>query len=329
VGAALSSRRSGRARAVCERPEGQQADARRRPAQTSGDRCEASRAASGHATRPRCARTIRGARCRRSDGASRAARRGPDRSERRRARSRSSTAATFRTCSAESAVAVGPLHLPAATTRAALSGRLHGRPLALSRRPRARASSTRRARARGLRARARPLRHTAGGAHRSRPAVHDLARADGLRGAAAPQRNPPSQEPPAASADAGQDRAFLEDAVGRVSLAHRLRRLRRLRAATRPLRRSLQLPPAPPSARRLGARRSLLPRCAAGACCRAGDDRRQRAAAGARAAAGEALLSGGSARRPRAEHRGDRWWCPRAHGRGTGRDDSHQQGAGR
>ena len=60
-----------------------------------------------------------------------------------------------------------------------------------------------------------------------------VARPDGLRGGAAPSGHPAHQEPAAPSADAGQDRALLEDAVGGISVADGVCGLRGLPAADR------------------------------------------------------------------------------------------------
>ena len=107
----------------------------------------------------------------------------------------------------------------------------------------------------------------------------------------------------AAPADAGEDRALLEDAVGRVSLPDGVCELRGPEPAPGAVYRGIQLPAAAPGAGGALACGPLFPRRAT----RARDGRAagaaQRDAAGAAAAGAEAILSGGQAGRPRREHR--------------------------
>ena len=236
--------------------------------------------------------------------------------------------APVRAGAAERAVAVGPLHVPAAASRAALSGRVHGRPLALPRRPRAGAPPALDARARGARPRDRRLRDPAGDPHRPGPPVHRVARHDGVRRRAPPPGNPTREEPAAAPADAREDRAVLEDALGGVPVANRVRGLRRLCAASRAVRRRLQLPAPAPGARRPGAGGPLLPQRARGARRDRAERAGERAAARAGEAAAAAVLPGGPARRPRSLDRSGRGRAAGEGGHG-GADDPTSEGGRR
>jgi hypothetical protein len=126
----------------------------------------------------------------------------------------------------------------------------------------------------------------------------------GLRGGASPSGSAAHQESPSASDDAGEDRAFLEDAVGGVSVTDGVCRLRGLPAAARSLHRRLQFPSSASGDRGAGACGSLLPGVAAREGGDRAHDRPQRDGQGPRAAATQAVLSDRPARRPLAEHRG-------------------------
>src|SRR5262249_40567359 len=126
---------------------------------------------------------------------------------------------SLRARGAESAVAVGHLHLPAATSPPAVRDGLPGRLLALpgvagGGAPPALVLGTGSAGAGD-----RGVRGTAGGADGPGTSIRVLARPYRLRSGAETSGRPAHQEPAAPSADAGQDRAILEDAVGGVSLA--------------------------------------------------------------------------------------------------------------
>lgn len=201
-------------------------------------------------------------------------------------------------------MAIGHLHVSAASARAALRSRIHGRSLALSRVVDTGPPPAVGAGARGSTARDGGVRVAAGDPDRPRSAVHGLARRDGIRAGAAARRDPAREEPAPAPADLGEDRALLEDSVGRALVAHGLRGLRGLRASHRPLRGRLQLPAAAPGARGAGPGGPVLPCRATRAGGGGGERRRQRAAARARAADPEALLPGGASRGPRPDDRG-------------------------
>lgn len=222
-------------------------------------------------------------------------------------------------------MAVGHLHVPLATARAALPGGVHGRPLALPGGPRHRAPPAVGAGAGGARPRDRRLRDAAGDPDRPGAAVHGLARDDGVRGGAAPPGDPAREEPAAAPADARQDRAVLEDALGGAAVAHGVRRLRGLREAAGAVRGRLQLPAAAPGAGGPGAGRPLLPERAGGAGGGGAERAGERAAAREGAAAAEAVLPGGPAGRPRPLDRRGRG---RAVGEGgeRGADDPDAEG---
>ena len=176
-----------------------------------------------------------------------------------------SARAPIRARGAEPALAVGHLHVSPAAASAAVRDRLHGRLLAVPGVAGGGAPPARGAGAGGAGARDRGVRRAAGGPDGPGPAVRGLARPHGLRGGAAAPGHPAHQEPAAPSADAGEDRALLEDAVGGISLADGLCGLRGLPAADRALRPGLQLPPSAPGHRGRGAGGPLLPRRAAGA----------------------------------------------------------------
>ena len=270
----------------------------------------------GHTPHQRAARAARSAGRLGARGATHPSRGGADRGAPAAARPPRGARSSLRARGAQPAVAVGHLHVPAQTPRAALPRGVHGRPLALHRRLRARAPPARRAGARGAAARHRRVRHAARDPDRPGPSVHGVARRDELRGGASARGHPPHQEPAAAPADARQDRALLEDAVGRVSLEDGVRGLRGLRAPSRALRAGVRLPAPAPGALGARARRSVLPRRAARARGDREERRGQRAAARARAAAAQAVLPGGPARRPRPVDRGER---QRARGEGRRR----------
>lgn len=133
--------------------------------------------------------------------------------------------ASLRASGSEPDVAVRHFHLSAAAARAAVPGRIHGRPLPLHRVVRAGAPAEVGTGDGGTGTRHRGVRGASGDSDGPRAAVRVMAREDGLRGRAATPRNRPHQEPPAAPADAGEGGAILEDAVGGISLADGLCRL--------------------------------------------------------------------------------------------------------
>lgn len=206
--------------------------------------------------------------------------------------------AALRAGAAERTVAVGHLHVPAAAPRAALRGRVHGRPLAVPGGARGRAPPEVRAGDGGARPGHRRVRGAEGDPHRPGAAVHGVAGDDGVRGGAPSARDPAREEPAAAPADAREDRALLEDAVGGVPVADGVRRLRGLREAAGAVRGRVQLPAAAPGARGARAGGSLLPQRAGGAGGGGAERAGERAAARAGEAAAEALLPRGQAGRP-------------------------------
>jgi hypothetical protein len=290
--------RRGRGGAVAEdaAPDGPHEGSR---APGCGDRHEASAAASRQPAHSRPAQALLRAGRFGDDRAPCAQGRGPRagaRGAEAQAR-REALAGALRAGGAQPAVAVGSLHVPAASPGARVRGGLHGRPLALHRELRHGAPPEELARDGGTLARHCRLRRAARDPHRPGQAVHGLARLDRLRGGAQAQRHRAREEPAAPSADLRQDRAVLEDDVGRVPVAHGVRRLRRLPAACGDLRAALQLPAAASGAGGAHACRSLLPLRSAGARGDRGDRRGQRAAPCARAAAAQALLPRGTAGR--------------------------------
>ena len=206
--------------------------------------------------------------------------------------------AALRACRTQSAVAVGSVHVPAAAARAGVRGGVFGRSLAVRREPGDGASPAQLSGVRGSGAGDCRLQCAARDPDRSGAAVHGVARTDQLRGGVAPARHPPHQEPPAPPADVRQDRAVLEDDVGRVSVAHCVCRLRRLPEASGAVRAALQLPAPAPGPGGSDAGGPLLPSRATGASRDRGHRTGQRATAGPGAAAAAALLLGGTAGRP-------------------------------
>jgi hypothetical protein len=252
----------------------------------------------GNAANPGRPGPVRGARGVRDRGQADPARGGADTGAGGCAAGAGDAAAAVRARGAEPALAVGHLHVPLAPLPAGLHGGVSRRPQPLPGVLLAGAPPEGRARARGVRARGGRLRGASGAAHRPGAPVHGLARRDCLRAGAPPARHPTREEPAAAPADARQDRALLEDALGRVSVADRVRRLCRSRPAAGSLRQALQLPASAPGALGPGARGPLLPGRPAGA----RGDREvgggKRAPARAGEAAAKAVLPGGAARRP-------------------------------
>jgi len=252
----------------------------------------------GHASHPRRAGTLLGARGERDGGASDPARGGAHRRDSGGVAGARPPAASLRASSTQPDVAVGHLHLPAATPRAPLRGGLHGRPLALPGGLVDGASPEVGSRDGGAATSHRGVGHAARDPDRPGASVHGMARRDGLRAGAATAGDPSRQEPPTASADAGQGGALLEDAVGRVSLTHGLQRLPRLRTAARSVRRCVQLPAPASGHRRSRPRGPILP----GGAARARSDREGRDgqldASVARTGAQAALLHRRPPRRP-------------------------------
>lgn len=121
---------------------------------------------------------------------------------------------SLRAGSAQSAVAVGHLHVSAAAARAALPVLLHGRPLAIHRGVGGGASPAVGACDGSIGAWRGRFRKSARGADRPGAAVHGVARHHNVRGDAAEARYCAREESPAAPADAGQGGALLEDALG-------------------------------------------------------------------------------------------------------------------
>jgi hypothetical protein len=143
----------------------------------------------GHAANQRRATALRGARGARERGAAAPARGGAhpgDTDDDTRARPRTSS---LRAGGAEPAVAVGHLHLPLATARAAVPGGLHGRSLAVPRVVRAGAPPAHGAGDGSAVAGDRGLRGAEGGADGQRAAVHGVARGERIRAGATPQRH--------------------------------------------------------------------------------------------------------------------------------------------
>src|SRR5439155_24166945 len=161
------------------------------------------------------------------------------------------------------------------------------------------------------------------------PPVHGVARLDGIRRNASARGNRAREESSTASADARQGGALLEDAVGRVSLADGVCRLRRSAAAAVALHRRVQLPTAAPGAERAGAGGSILPRGAAGASSGREERGRERGTAGAREAGTEAVLSGGAAGRSRSDDRDSGTRPHGATGRRTDTDHRARRGGDR
>ena len=278
----------------------------------------------GHASHPGRARSLPGARRVGDDGAPHPARGRPGHGDRGRASAREATAA-LRAGGAQPALAERHLHVRAAAPPARVPGRLHGRLLAVPRVVGDGAPPKRQSGDRGARAGHCRVRAAAGGADGSGTAVRRVAWRDGVSGAAPALRHRAQQEPTAAPRDTREDRALLEDAVGGVSAQDGVRGLRGLPAATGALRPALQLPATASRHRECGAGGSVLSCRTA----RARGDRsagaRERIANGAGEAAAEALLSGGSARRPRPQHRCGGRSAPRA-GRRCIANHPHDQG---
>ncbi len=203
-------------------------------------------------------------------------------------------------------MAVGPLYVPASSSRADLCGGVPGRSLSVSREPCDGTSPAKRAGARGALAWHRRVRGAAGDPDGSGTAVHRVARIDGVRGGVEAPRYPTHEEPSASSADLRQDRAVLEDLVGGVALAHGVRRLRGLPAPRGVVPPALQLPASSPGARGLDARGPVLPRRESSAREHRGASGRERAAPGATATAAQAVLPRRSARRSGACHQRER-----------------------
>jgi len=230
------------------------------------------------------------------DGATDPARRGATGDSTRTGAQARSTRASIRASGAESTLAIGHLHVFAATASPSLRDRLHGRLLAVRGLAGGGAPSALVPGAGSAGAGDRGVRSAQRGAHGPGTAVRVVARAHRLRGGAAAARHPAHQEPPAPSADAGQDRALLEDAVGGVSLPDGLCGFRGRPAAHRPLRPGLQLPAAAPGDRGGGAGGPFLPRRAPGEGRHREGSGAQRAGPGPGAAAEKALLPGRSLR---------------------------------
>lgn len=278
-----------------------------RPAGARGrsDRHEARGPLARHAPDPRRARALRGCRRERERGSENPPRIWATPEPSASCSSRASDS-EIRARGSEPDVAVGLVHVPLEAAAAPLRGRVHGRSLALRRLACGRASPEVRARDGGARARTRGVRGSDRGAHRQRAAVHGVAWRDRLRAGASPQRDPSREESASASGNAREGGAILEDALGRVPLAHGVLRLRGLHAKARDVHRRVQLPASAPGAARSRSGGPLLPRGAARARGGAGEHPRQRDARGARAAAAQAVLPRRSPRRsgPVHQHRG-------------------------
>jgi hypothetical protein len=255
----------------------------------------------GHASDSRCARAFRGSRGVGDDGATHPARSG-SRQRNGGGSAARETAASVRARSAESVVAERPLHLRAAPSSARVPRRLHGRLLALRGVVGAGPSPEIESGDRSTRAWHCGVWPAAGGADRSGAAVRGVARRNRVSGATASVRHRAQQESTAASGDARQDRALLEDAVGGVSAQDGVCRLRGLPSTTRALRPALQLPASASRHRQRGAGRSVFSRSTARACGDRSAGADQRLADGAREAAAEAILFGRPSGRPRPQH---------------------------
>jgi len=243
-------------------------------------------------------------------------------------RAAGASGAAVRAGTAERAVAVGPVHVPAAAPRAAVPGRVHGRPLALHRGARDCAPPAVDAGAGGAGPGDRGVRDAAGDPDGPGSAVHGVAGDDGVRGGVEAAGDPASEVPPPAPADAREDRALLEDALGRVPVENGVRGLRGLLPADRALHRRLQLPAAAPSAGGTRPRGPVLPERAGGARSRGEERPGERGAVGAGEAAAEAVLPGGPAGGPRPVDRGGRGRTAREGGE-RGADDPDAEGGGR
>jgi hypothetical protein len=229
---------------------------------------------------------------------------------------------------AEPALAIGHLHLSLAAARAGVPHGVHGRPLALRGRVGAVAAAEISAGDGSIAEGGGEVRGAAGSADRPGPAVHRLARDDGIRGGAEAKRNPPPQEPAASSADAWEGRALLEDLVGGISLPDGVCGLRGLPEAAGALHRRVQLPAAAPGDWEPLAGGSVLPggRARARGSERAGEG--QCIAIGEAAAGDQAVLLGGEAGGRRPEHcSGPRRAAHPARRRGSA-DDSLAEGSG-
>jgi len=278
----------------------------------------------GHAANPRRDGALRGPRDLRDDRAADPPRGGTDHRAGDAGAARQARTAV-RARGAESDVAERHLHIRTPSASAAVRRGLHGRPLSISRVMGDCPPPEIESRHRSDRARHRGVWRAEGGVDRPRPAVHRVARYDRLRAPPAPPRHRAREEPAAAPANARQDRALLEDAVGGVSKQDRVRRLRRLSAPARALRAALQLPAPAPGPRRSRTCGPILSRRATRARCYRSAGGRERAARGAGEATAEAVLSRRSPRRPRPQHRG----CRRRASRPARRripDDSHGEG---
>ena len=216
---------------------------------------------------------------------------------------------------AQPVVAVGPVYVSPAAARTNLCRCVPGRSLPLPREPGDGASPKKRAGAGGVVARDRRLWGAAGDPDRSGPAVHRLARVDGVRSGVEASWHRACEEPAASPADLREDRAVLEDAVGGAALTHGVRRLRGLPTAGGALHPALQLPAAAPGAGGLDACGSVLPRRQPGAREHRGASGRERAAPGAGATAEKALLSCWPARGSHPLHQRERRGPQRAGGR--------------
>lgn len=278
----------------------------------------------GNAADPRRDGEVRGPRHLGDDGAAHPARGGAA-GRTRGDRTAGEAAAAVRAGGAEPALAERHLHVRAATESAAVRGGVSGRSLALPRVVGDGASPEVDAGAGGDRARDGGVRRAARGADRPGAAVHGVAWRDRVRAAAAATRHRACEEPAAASADAGEDRALLEDALGGVPGQDGVRGLCGLSAADGAVHPALQLPATASGARRRGPRRPVLPRGGARARGGRGPGGGERAAPGAGEAAAQALLPGRPAGRSGPEHRGGRRSAARADG---GRSTDHPAAEG-
>ncbi len=290
LGRALPSRWSKRAGGDAADGKAERAGERRGGTTCSDCRDKGRAPAGGEPAHPRCDEAVPGDRRLGDDGAAGVERRAGAKSTNTREGKAATEGASLRACRAQSALAVGSLHVPAAQARAHLRCGVSRRSLALSGEPGDGPSPAKHARARGACARDRRVRDAPGDPDRPGAAVHRVARLDRVRGGAQAPRDPSREEPPASPPDLRQDRAVLEDDVGGVPRAHGVRGLRGLRASRCALCAALQLPAPAPGARGGNAGRSVLPRSLPGARGDREDGRRERAAPRARASTAQALL---------------------------------------
>jgi len=314
VGEGVSEARGRGAQSEEARAASELEEATRRAGEGDPDDASAS-ATLGQPPHPRFDEEVFGDRHLRDDGAASAEVRRHKGANHTEARAAQAGGPALRAGRAQPVVAVGPVYVSPAAARTNLCRCVPGRSLPLPREPGDGASPKKRAGAGGVVARDRRLWGAAGDPDRSGPAVHRLARVDGVRSGVEASWHRACEEPAASPADLREDRAVLEDAVGGAALTHGVRRLRGLPTAGGALHPALQLPAAAPGAGGLDACGSVLPRRQPGAREHRGASGRERAAPGAGATAEKALLSCWPARGSHPLHQRERRGPQRAGGR--------------